>query len=147
MRNIFDMIPTYGWPIEGGTDVFKHFIPFHSRKPYYMMEGTSFVPPADISETGKEYTIYMDIPGIDMKDLDITYKNGIVTIKGEKKNNIKEDECYHHTERYDGAFERTFKIPDFVNEEEIDASYKDGILKVVFAKTEASHVKKIEVKH
>jgi HSP20 family protein len=105
------------------------------------------MPAVDISETEKEYVITGEIPGVDAKDLDVTLNDGILTIKGEKKQeNEEKDENYHCIERHYGSFERSFRIPEGVKTDELDATYKDGIFKLSLPKAEVVEAKKIEVK-
>ncbi len=105
------------------------------------------VPDFDLAETEKEYTITGEIPGIDAKDLKVTLADGVLTVKGEKKQE-KEDngEYYHRVERGYGCFARSFRLPDDVRAEESKAMYKDGVLKLTLPKGEERTVKKIEVK-
>ncbi len=115
--------------------------------PSLFSEGKVLSPAFDISETEKEYVITGEIPGIDVKELDVTLLDGILTVKGEKKQEKEEkDEDYHQVERHYGSFERSFRIPEKVKADELEATYKDGILKIFLPKSEASEVKKIEVK-
>jgi HSP20 family protein len=126
------------------------FEPFFSltRSPYfYAEENAEWVPPAEIIENDKQYTVTMELPGIDMKKLDISYAEGILTVKGEKKQEIGKDENCCCSERYSGSFQRRFRIPGGIKGEEIAATYKDGVLRVGLSKSEKSQVKKIEVKH
>lgn len=105
------------------------------------------MPAIDISETEKEYVITGEIPGVDAKDLDVTLTDGILTIKGEKKHeNEEKDENYHRIERHYGSFERSFRIPEKVKTDKLDATYKDGIFKLSLPKAEVVEAKKIEVK-
>jgi HSP20 family protein len=105
------------------------------------------MPAVDISETEKEYVITGEIPGVDAKDLDVTLTDGILTIKGEKKQeNEEKNENYHCIERHYGRFERSFRIPDRVKTDKLDATYKDGIFKLSLPKAEVVEAKKIEVK-
>jgi HSP20 family protein len=105
------------------------------------------VPAFDVSETEKEYVISGEIPGIDPKDLEVTLTDGILNIKGEKKQESEEkDENYHRVERHYGSFQRSFRLPENIKREELDASYKDGILRLTLPKSGESEVKKIEVK-
>jgi HSP20 family protein len=105
------------------------------------------VPAFDISETENEYVISGEIPGIEPKDLDVSLNDGILTVKGEKKQESEEkEENYHRIERHYGSFQRSFRLPENINREKLDASYKDGILKLTLPKSEQSEVKKIEVK-
>jgi HSP20 family protein len=115
--------------------------------PSLFEEGKSWVPAFDISETDKEYVVTAEIPGINVKDLDVTLSDGILTVKGEKKQE-KEDkgENYHRVERSYGSFERSFRIPEKVEAETVDAAYKDGVLKLTLKKAETIKPKKIEIK-
>jgi len=115
--------------------------------PSLLSEEKVLSPAFDISETEKEYVITGEIPGIDVKDLDVTLLDGILTVKGEKKQEKEDkDENYHRVERHYGSFERSFRIPEKVKADKLEATYKDGILKIFLPKSEASEVKKIEVK-
>jgi len=111
----------------------------------YSAECADWVPASDIAETPKEYHVSMEAPGIDMNKTEITFSKGILTAKGEKVKESIEDECCHCAERYSGSFERSFRISEEVDGDKIDATYKDGILKVVLPKTEESSVKKIAI--
>ena len=115
--------------------------------PVLFNEKKTWVPAFDISENEKEYIVTGELPGIDAKDLDITLSDNILTVKGEKKEE-KEDkgENCHRVERSYGSFQRSFHIPEKVQMEKVDATYKDGILKLTLKKDEKSEVKKIEVK-
>jgi len=105
------------------------------------------LPAFDISETEKEYMITGEIPGIDVKDLDITLLEGILTIKGEKKKETEDkDENYHRIERDYGSFQRNFRLPAKVKTDKLDATYKDGVLKLTIPKAEVTKPKKIEIK-
>ena len=108
---------------------------------------SSWVPAFDISETETEYVITGEVPGIEAKDLDITLKDGILSIKGEKKHETEDkDKNYHHVERYYGSFSRSFRFSDRVKTDGLDATYKDGVLRLTLPKSEESKTKKIEVK-
>ena len=104
-----------------------------------------WMPPADIAETDGHYAVTVEVPGIDMKALDVAYDEGVLIIKGEKKKETEEGECAYCAERYTGTFERRFTIPGHVNQEKIDATYHDGVLKIVLPKDEKSTLKKIEI--
>lgn len=132
-------------PIVPDIDIFDRFFDFDL--PTLFGEEDMVVPHFDISETEKEYVISGEIPGIDVKDLNVTLTDGIITIKGEKKKESEEkEENYHRIERHYGSFERSFRVPDKVKTDKLDANYKDGVLKLTLPKAEISEVKKIEVK-
>jgi len=115
--------------------------------PSLWSEESVVVPAFDISETEKEYVISGEIPGIEPKDLEVTLNDGILTVKGEKKQESEEEEeNYHRVERHYGSFQRSFRLPENIKRDDLDATYKDGILKLTLPKSEESKVKKIEVK-
>jgi HSP20 family protein len=132
-------------PIVPDIDIFDRFFDF--ELPTLFGQEEMVVPHFDISETEKEYVISGEIPGIDVKDLNVTLTDGIITIKGEKRKETEDkEENYHRIERHYGSFERSFRVPDKVKTDKLDANYKDGVLKLTLPKTEISEVKKIEVK-
>jgi HSP20 family protein len=110
--------------------------------PYAETEG--WVPPADISETDKSYIVTMEIPGIDMKKLDIYYSDGLLSVKGEKTKEDTEGESCYCMERFSGGFERSLRVPGNIAKDKIDATYRDGVLKVMIPKSEEG-VQKIQV--
>jgi len=115
--------------------------------PSFFGEERVLVPAFDISEAEKEYVITGEVPGMDVEDLDVTLLDSILTVKGEKKQEKEEkDENYRRLERRYGSFERSFRIPEKVKADELEATYKDGILRLTLPKAEVDKVKKIEVK-
>lgn len=110
-------------------------------------EDKEWVPAFDVAENEKEYAVTAELPGIDIKDVDITMSEGILTVKGEKKHEKEENtDGYHMIERRYGSFARSFRIPGKVETDKIDANYKDGVLKVLLPKEEGTETKKIEIK-
>jgi HSP20 family protein len=94
-------------------------------------------PSADISETDKEYVIRAELPAVKKEDVQVTYDDGVITIKGERKQQKDEkNEKFHRVESFYGSFERSFSLPDNANAETIRCESKDGILTVHIPKTE-----------
>ena|SRR6185437_3799649 len=94
-------------------------------------------PSADISETDKEYLIRAELPAVKKEDVQVTFEEGIITIKGERRQQKDDkDEKYHRVESFYGSFERAFSLPDNVNSDAIRCESKDGILTVHIPKTE-----------
>ncbi len=92
----------------------------------------------DIYEKDNKYFIDMDIPGFNKEDIDISLKNGYLTIKAEKKDDVNEendDKTFIRKERSYAKTERSFNLGN-VDEDNIDASFKDGVLSIVIPKTE-----------
>ena len=106
-----------------------------------------WVPKIDISENETGFEVRAEVPGIDKKDIDITLSEGLLTIKGEKKSESEEkNERYHRRESTYGSFSRSFQLSSDVENEGIEANYKDGVLRISLPKAEAATPKKIEVK-
>jgi len=103
-------------------------------------------PVLDISESKKEITVRVEIPGVEAGDLDVSLDGRTLVIKGEKKQEQEDrDENYHRMERSYGYFRRTVQLPVDVDPSKVEAVYKKGVLKVVLKKTRESETKKIEV--
>jgi HSP20 family protein len=104
-------------------------------------------PSLDLSETKNDLVVKAEIPGIDPKDIDISLSNDILTIKGEKKQEKEEkEENYHFIERSYGSFSRSIRLPREVQSDKIDASYKNGVLKVTLPKSEEAKKREIKIK-
>ena len=107
------------------------------------------LPAVDVVETDKAYEITAELPGIDEKNVDVKFANGVLTIKGEKQDEKEEKrKDYYMRERSFGSFERSFEVPDSVDPEKIEATFKKGVLTVTLPKSaEAQKAeKKIAVK-
>ena len=144
MNRLLSLIP--GRSLMPSRDLFDRF--FDDWDLPTVFSGENELKPAfDISENDKEFVVSAELPGIDIKDVEITISDGILSVRGEKRQE-KEDkgEDYHRIERRYGSFHRSFRIPGKVESDKIDASYKDGILKVLLPKAEGTETKKIEIK-
>jgi HSP20 family protein len=106
-----------------------------------------WLPSLDIAETKNELVVKCEVPGMDPKDIDISLSDGMLTIKGEKKQEKEEKEAdYHVIERSYGAFTRSVQLPKEVQHDKISASYKNGILKITLPKSEEAKKKEIKIK-
>ncbi len=115
--------------------------------PRVVTEETEFAPAFDVSETEKEVIVRVEVPGMDKKDITINLTDDILTVKGEKKHEKEHgDENYHSVERRFGAFSRTMRIPVDVEVGKVDATYKDGVLKITLPKSERVKPKEIPIK-
>lgn len=98
-----------------------------------------WAPSADISETDKEYVIRAELPAVKKDDVQVTLEDGIITIKGERKQETEDkNERFHRVESFYGSFERSFAVPDNVNADAIKCESKDGVLTVHIPKSEGS---------
>ncbi len=106
-----------------------------------------FTPKVDIAETDKEIVITADIPGLEADDVEISLANRVLTILGEKKSEKEEKGRYfHRKERSYGAFRRDIPLPAEVDENKVEAVFKNGVLKVSAPKTAASIARRISVR-
>src|SRR6516162_1837173 len=112
---------------------------------------TSFgsVPAVDVTQTDKGYEITAELPGMEDKDIEVKLANGILTIRGEKRDEKEEkNKDYYLRERSFGSFERSFQVPENIDTDKISAGFKKGVLTIMLPKSaEAQRAeKKIEVK-
>ena len=112
------------------------------------MSVADWAPSVDIEEADEKYVIKADLPGVDKKDIDVKLENGLLTIRGEKQTETETGKGTkrHRTERFHGSFARSFTLPDAVKADEVDASYKDGVLTLYIPKAETAKPKSIEIK-
>ncbi len=109
---------------------------------------STWAPAVDIKEEEKQFVIHADIPGVDPKNIEVTMDNGVLTIRGERKEEHKEEgKTFHRVERVYGTFYRRFSLPDTANAEGISAKGDNGVLEIVIPKQEKAQPKRIEVKH
>ena len=109
--------------------------------------GTSaWMPAADICESDSELIVNLDLPGVDPKLVDVRVENNVLTIRGERKFEQKENrENYHRVERSYGTFTRSFTLSTAVDSDKIRANYKAGVLSITLPKAEAAKPKRIQI--
>jgi HSP20 family protein len=107
---------------------------------------TAWAPAVDIYETENELVIKADLPDLSEKDIDVRVENNMLTIRGERKydQTVKEDN-YLRVERSYGSFSRSFSLPNTVKSEAIQASYKNGVLKVELPKRSDAKPKQVKI--
>jgi len=104
-------------------------------------------PAVDIKEEKDRFVIYADLPGVDPKDIEITMDQGVLTLKGERSEETKEErEGYKRVERVSGSFYRRFSLPDTADFDRIEAKGKNGVLEITLPKHEKVEARKITVK-
>jgi HSP20 family protein len=131
--------------------VFERFEHGFPRWPSLFREGSGAIvtPELDVKENTDAVIVEAELPGVDEKDVSVTFANGMLTIKGEKKQSKEEKkEDYYLAERSYGAFERTLRLPESVDDAKIEAKFDKGVLRVKAAKKpEAIKAeRKIEIK-
>ncbi|MUG91264.1 Hsp20 family protein [Scytonema sp. UIC 10036] len=109
-------------------------------------EGIAFIPSAEIQETPDAVHLKVEIPGVDPKDLDVQVSPEAVSISGERKLEIKtEERGITRTEFRYGRFQRVIPLPTRVQHDQVQAEYKDGILKLRLPKAEEDRNKVVKV--
>ena len=119
---------------------------FHNNQ-YSPVIAKDWVPAVDIKEDDTSFVLSADIPGLKKSDIDLFVENNILKISGSRdyinENDISE---YHYQERTHGSFHRSFKLPISVVEENISATFRNGILTVVLPKSEEAQPKQRTIK-
>lgn len=111
-----------------------------------VMRKGDWSPRVDIAETDEEFTIKAEIPEVKKEDVKVTVENGILMLHGEKKQEKEEKgKTYHRIERHYGAFNRSFTLPENVDQENVKACFKDGVLSISLKKTKGEKPKAIDV--
>jgi HSP20 family protein len=99
----------------------------------------------DISERKDAYVLMVELPGVKVEDLDISFQDGLLTIQGERSASRDPDEQFHVLERRYGLFRRSITLPLHVKADAIEASTEDGALQVLIPKVEEAKPKRHEV--
>ena len=105
-----------------------------------------WMPAVDIYEKHDSIVVKAELPGVERNQISVEVKDGVLTLKGERKfeKEVKE-ENYHRIERSYGSFQRSFSLPVSVDQEKVKAKYTDGVLEVELPKKEAAKPKQIQV--
>lgn len=93
------------------------------------------VPSIDMRETESGLVVEAELPGMDEKDISVTLNAGVLTLKGEKKAEREEKkDDYYLMERSYGSFHRSFRVPDTIDADKVEAAFEKGVLKVTLPK-------------
>jgi HSP20 family protein len=118
----------------------------HTRGREEGLTGGMWTPAVDIYETDANVVVKAELPGVQKDQVGVEVKDGVLTLRGERKyeKEVKE-ENFHRIERSYGTFQRAFSLPTSVDQENISAVMKDGVLEVTLPKREAAKPKQINV--
>jgi HSP20 family protein len=129
MDHFFDDMVPFSWSRENSGRVLR-----------------TWAPSTDITEDEKEYLIHMDIPGLEKNDIKVNIQDGRITVTGERKTEEKEEKKgFVRQERYHGSFYRSFTLQGKLKDDAIQASFINGVLKLVVPKAESVKPKTIKV--
>jgi HSP20 family protein len=122
---------------------------FDSRWPMLGSSGVErgYWPNLEIAETDKQWKVCAEVPGLEEKDIEVFVDDGVLTLRGEKRSEI-EDQEKQFSERYYGHFERRIPLPSDVESDRAEAKFKNGVLTVTVPKSASAspRVKRIEIK-
>lgn len=105
-----------------------------------------WTPAVDVKEEDERFVILADIPGVEPKDIEVHMDKGILTIKGERKSEAREEHNgYKRVERVYGSFFRRFTMPDTADADNIKAESKNGVLQITIPKKAAEQPRRIQV--
>lgn len=108
--------------------------------------GMYWGPNVDIVENQDNYEIHAELPGVRQEDVKLTLNNNVLTLTGEKKQEVKEDrDNVLRLERSYGRFERSFSLPTTVQSDKVRATYNDGVLKIILPKAEQAKARQINI--
>ena len=106
----------------------------------------TFAPAVDVYEDEHNLVLKLEAPGVNDEDLNVSLENNTLTVRGERKfENEEKKENFHRIERQYGVFTRTFRLPNTVDTEKVEAGYDKGILKITLAKRAEAKPKTIKI--
>lgn len=118
------------------------FAPLHASAP-----GRSFAPALDVCETADAFRLAFELPGMSEKDVSVQVDGDVLTVSGERHREEKtEGTEFHRVEHRYGAFARSVTLPQDVRGDEIEATFRNGVLTIVVPKAEPTRARKIEIK-
>ncbi len=135
-------------PLREFEDLFSRYRPLPGRVVAQRgsAEAAEWRPAADVAETDAEYLIKAELPAVDRKDVAVTVQEGVLTIRGERRYERKDDsERQHRVESYYGSFARSFSLPADADPIRITAESRDGVLTVRIPKAEAAKPRAIDI--
>ena len=111
------------------------------------MSGQAWAPAVDITERKDAYLVAVELPGVGIDDLEITFQDGLLTVQGQRHVMPESsEERVHRAESRYGAFRRSVTLPTHVRADGIEASTQNGMLQILVPKAEEVHAKRIEVR-
>lgn len=109
---------------------------------------SEWAPAVDLREEEDHYAIQADVPGMKPEDLEVTLDNGVLSIRGERRDEREGDQNgVRHVERSYGSFIRRFSLPDAASDDQVEARMENGVLNLRIGKREESRPKRIQIQH
>jgi HSP20 family protein len=115
-----------------------------------MTSGYVWVPAIDVVEKTDAYQLAFEVPGVDAADVDISFEQNVLTVRGEKAPGFESggdaDVRVHADERVSGKFQRSIRLPEFVDADNISAEFSNGVLYLTVPKAQTARARKIQIK-
>ncbi len=116
-------------------------------KSYDITSSTPWQPPTDVYETGKDIIIKMAVSGLKPEDISVVFSDYVLTVSGIRNDNSAHQKiCFYQVEIRYGYFERKIKIPQYVDANNIQATYEDGFIVIIIPKAEKAFTSTIAIK-
>lgn len=102
-------------------------------------------PAINVGQTPERVEVYLFVPGIDPKSLDISIQQNLLTVSGKREINVQEGVEYYRQERFGGEFRRVISLPEDVDPDRVQAKYSDGIVQISVERRESSRPRQIQI--
>jgi HSP20 family protein len=141
---------TYGTPVYTPVLSLSRELDRLFESPFAQLLGDDvnggFAPALELRENADTYAVSVELPGVDRKDVQVSLHEGVLTVSGERRQEIEAKEGeYFRTERRYGRFQRQVSLPAAVKAEAVKAAYKDGVLTITLPKTAEAKPRQIDI--
>ena len=102
-------------------------------------------PGVNVASTDDAVTVYLLAPGIDAKKLDISLQRNVLSVSGQREVQVEDSASYYRQERFGGGFRRVITLPEDVDHEKVEASYRDGIVQIRVQRHESAKPRQIKI--
>lgn len=103
-------------------------------------------PAINVGSTADNVTVYLFAPGIDARKLDISIQQNVLTVSGEREVRREDEATYYRQERFGGEFRRVISLPEDVDPDGVEASYRDGIVQITVRRRESAKPRQIAIR-
>jgi HSP20 family protein len=129
----------------GRWDPIRDLLAIQQRLDPFAPGPAAWVPAVDLQETGDQYIVTAELPGLAREDIDIQLQDGRLTLSGVRRERGITCEQYHRVERGHGSFSRTFQLPVPVDADRVSADLRDGVLTITCPKAREGGARRIDV--
>jgi HSP20 family protein len=113
-------------------------------------ESRVWVPAIDVAERGDAYTLHVELPGVDPASIDVSFEQNVLTVRGVKPASFdtqtQGELRIYAAERVSGSFERSVRLPEFVDGDRITADFANGLLTITVPKAQAAQPRRVEIR-